>query len=642
MTGKAGLIVTTRALLDNGSQVNLVTPTIVHQLGEIHNKESSSFVGVGGNSLGQSEGEVWLTLHLRDGQKILDKFYVVKNITPYSPPANAHKWSALHNKLADEHFNKPGKIHVLLGVGMWIKVIKPGFIRSDNKLAHESKLGYIVLQGSESAQRDCTFIGSVLKTERHNQLMDQIKKLWEIEEVPTKKKRTREEDQCEEVFRTQHKRDKSGRYIVRMPFNSKIKELGKSKRMAMQQFFAMENRMRKNKEFADKYRLFMSEYEALGHMEEIWEREEEGYYTPHHGVLSAAKFRVFSKKTTSNISLNEAQLAGEKLQNDLFTILINFRRFRFGITADIEKMYRQVLIHHDDQKYQKILWRSNYGDPIKVYRLKTVTYGQACAPHCAIRALMQCAADNEVTYPKGASIVKECFYVDDLLTGADTTQEAHAIKHEITELLKQGGFNITKWKTNSEAFESVELKDPENQTVLGLYWNLKKDIFFYNLREEKGKPEKPWTKRKILSRVSQLYDPNGYLGPVIMQGKIIIQELWKDQLEWDEEVKGKIKDSWDSFNNDLKNLHVISINRRIGTGNGSTMQIHGFCDASEKGYGAVIYSRVKEKGKYQVELIASKSRVAPVKVITIPRLELCAANLLVNLLEVVVPTLTSE
>lgn len=158
-----------------------------------------------------------------------------------------------------------------------------------------------------------------------------IQKLWEIENVPTEKKRTIEEELCEEAFLKGHSRDKFGRYTVRMPFNEQIKNLGKSKRMAMHQFFAMENRMKKHKEFATQYKTFMSEYEALAHMEPVWDNGETGYYTPHHGVQSSSKFRVVfnaSAKTGSGISLNETQLVGEKLQQDLIMILMKTIQIR--------------------------------------------------------------------------------------------------------------------------------------------------------------------------------------------------------------------------------------------------------------------------------------------------------------------------
>lgn len=156
--------------------------------------------------------------------------------------------------------------------------------------------------------------------------------------------------------------------------------------------------MKRNAEFATKYRAFMSEYETLGHMTQVRDVQEDGYYTPHHGVLSSNKFRVVfnaSAKTTTGVSLNETQLVGEKLQQDLFVVLMNFRQYKYGITADIEKMYRQILIHPDDRKYQKILWRENEQEPIRTFQLNTVTYGHACAPHCAVRTLVQCARDNE-------------------------------------------------------------------------------------------------------------------------------------------------------------------------------------------------------------------------------------------------------
>lgn len=330
-------------------------------------------------------GEIMLTIQLRNGKLITNKFYVVKNITNYCPRSISTNWDTMKHLLADENYNKPGKVQALLGVGIWIQVIESGVIRSANKqaVAHKTKLGYVILENEENSFIDTNpFIGSINKGVSMKQLMSQIQKLWEIEEIPTIKKRSKEEELCEQVFVKTHTRNKHGRYIVRMPLTDKIKTLGKSKNIALKQFFGMERRMKRDDGFASKYRNFMSEYETLGHMEEIWEDRESGYYIPHHGVITAEKFRVVfngSMKTTSGISLNETQLVGEKLQQDLFITLMNFRKYKYGITADIEKMYRQVLIHESDRQYQKILWRPNEKTPVKVYKLKTVTYGQA--PH---------------------------------------------------------------------------------------------------------------------------------------------------------------------------------------------------------------------------------------------------------------------
>lgn len=173
--------------------------------------------------------------------------------------------------------------------------------------------------------------------------------------------------------------------------------------------------------------------------------------------------------------------------------------------------------------------------------------------------------------------------------------------------------------------------------MLGLCWDLEEDTLFFKLREFENE-KTVWTKRKILSRIGKLYDPNGYLGPIIIRGKMIIQDLWKNQLDWDEKITGHIELEWEKFNDDLQMVQNIFINRWIGTQEGDRVQLHGFCDASEKGYGAVIYSRVRENAKYRTEIMISKSRVAPLKATTIPRLELCAAELLAKLMETVAPT----
>lgn len=628
--------------------MNLVTTSIIQQLQGKFHPDETTFIGVGGNSLGASLGSTQLEIQLRDGRCLVSKFHVVRNITNYCPSEASNCWEQLRGKLADEQYQRPGKIHLLLGVGCWIKIIQSEIIKSKDghSLAHKTKLGYIILADhTDPYQVEQPYIGAVNRGASYQNLMKSIQKLWEVEEVPFTLKRSKEEERCEQIFTSQHTRDKFGRYIVKIPFSEEIHRLGKTKQIALQQFLSMERKMRKNDEFASKYRLFMSEYQALGHMEQHWDNTESGYYTPHHGVLSATKFRVVfnaSAKSTTGVTLNDAQLVGERLQRDLVDILMSFRQFKYGITADIEKMYRQIWVHKDHQQYQKIFWRENEKEPLKVYKLKTVTYGHASAPHNAIRTLVQCAIDHEDQFPMGARLVRENFYVDDLLTGADSQEEVSYIKKELTNLLKLGGFPITKWKTNGQFQESIEFTDlEEEQSVLGLCWNLATDKLFFKLREQEAE-DIIWTKRRILSKIGKMYDPNGYLGPVIIRGKMIIQELWRNAMNWDDEIKGDLKIKWKHFNNDLKNLKLISVNRWLGTATRDKIQIHGFCDASERGYGAVIYTRTRIGSSYQTEIVISKSKVAPLKVLTIPRLELCAANLLANLLQAILPNFQKD
>jgi hypothetical protein len=180
--------------------------------------------------------------------------------------------------------------------------------------------------------------------------------------------------------------------------------------------------------------------------------------------------------------LNDALLSGPTIQDDLFSILLRFRKHRFVFTADIEKMFRQVRIHDSQLKYQQILWRSNTSDPIQTYQLNTVTYGTTSAPYLAIKTLHQLATDEQHQHPHASEVVKKDFYVDDVITGCNTIKEAHLLQQDLMELLIKGGFVLHKWCANdSRLLENMPIgkremhfQIEENDIVktLGVVWNL--------------------------------------------------------------------------------------------------------------------------------------------------------------------------
>ncbi|XP_039949942.1 uncharacterized protein LOC120767769 [Bactrocera tryoni] len=206
------------------------------------------------------------------------------------------------------------------------------------------------------------------------------------------------ENECEQIFDTTHNRTPDGRYVVQLPLRRKSTELGDSYTLALQQFHRLERRI----VLRENYISFMREYAALDHMEIVQPpyNHSNCYYIPHHAVT--AKFRVVfnaSAPTSTRISLNDVQLVGPTLQDSLSIILLRFRRYRVAITADIEKMFRQVLVAPRHRHYQRIIWRESPADDIRVHRLKTITYGMACSPYNAVRTLQQCAYDNSAVVP---------------------------------------------------------------------------------------------------------------------------------------------------------------------------------------------------------------------------------------------------
>lgn len=200
MTNLKGIEGRFRALCDNGSQVNLITQAASQALGLKPEKHQTQLVGIGGRSLGSSVGEVMVAIKLRDKTQLKDIFYIVKEITTYAPNVPRNKfWSMLDGPLADEHYNQPGKIDALLGAGIWIRIIQQRIIRepTNQGIAQQTKIGYVLFENRKDPyQGETPYIGAISKGSSIQRLHDLIQQLWETEEIPQTKLRTKEENEC--------------------------------------------------------------------------------------------------------------------------------------------------------------------------------------------------------------------------------------------------------------------------------------------------------------------------------------------------------------------------------------------------------------------------------------------------------------
>lgn len=249
-------------------------------------------------------------------------------------------------QLADPHFNISRPIDMLLGAGIFWKLVKSKSVQLKNsKLSLQaSQLGWLVSGEVRNKPENSSI--SCLNT---CELGAQVTKFWETEEV-SRKMVSEPELFCENHFVENHTRDSDGRFIVKIPFRENFRELGYSREFALRRFLKLEKRLMSDKFLRHEYVKFMSDYEKMNHMNEISEsdnEEELTYYIPHHPVVRESscttKLRVVfdaSMKTTCGLSLNDVQYAGPTIQNELFTIILQFRLFEFVVTADISKMYR--------------------------------------------------------------------------------------------------------------------------------------------------------------------------------------------------------------------------------------------------------------------------------------------------------------
>lgn len=342
-------------------------------------------------------------------------------------------------------------------------------------------------------------------------------------------------------------------------------------------------------------------------------------------------------------------MVGPVIQDSLFAILLRFRKHKYVLSSDVTKMYRQVFVQSDQRNLQRIVWRENSSDQLHHYSLNTVTYGTAAASFLAIRSLQQLGHDSADQYPRTSSIIMNDFYVDDLLTGANSVEEAISIREEITKILEWGCFELRKWVSNEpQILEGISntsqstilhLGENENTKTLGLVWLPKCDSVSYNINVNTSLTTV--TKRSILSSIAKIYDPLGLLAASLIIPKIILQQLWQYKLSWDESIPIDLHTQWLRFQNEMNNLRKIKISRHVLISDAITVEIHGYCDSSETAYGACAYMRSTDiAGNICVRLLCAKSKVAPVKIVSIPRLELCGALLLARLVSKIESALT--
>ncbi|XP_025831267.1 uncharacterized protein LOC112904716 [Agrilus planipennis] len=653
-----------RVLLDVGSQSNFITNSTCLRLGLKRTKCSLTVGGIG-ETTSNIQHKVNLKFRSCVGNYSSEiTCFVLDNITDQLPlaPFNIKELRIPENiRLADSKCNVPSKIDILIGAGLFWNLLCVGQYKlgANKPTLQKTQLGWVL--GGEITHMNiqnnsrCHFLTHCSTVNSSNQLDNQLTRFWELDEFKCRASNySPEEQHCEEHFINTHTRDRDGRFVVSIPYKREPNELGESKTLALKRFYSIERKLERNDSLKNEYVKFMEEYESLGHMTKVADSEVNGptFYLPHHAVIKQSsittKVRVVfdgSAKSDSGISLNDIQCTGPTIQNDIHTILLRFRQHAFVVTADIAKMYRQVLVNQSQRNLQLILWRKDKYQPVNIYRLNTVTYGTACASFLSTRCLKQLAIENRETYKNASQVIENDFYVDDLLTGCESIEQASELVQDVSKILSAAGFELRQWNSNSKQIISnisvsreqyiqntIKLKDHSENKTLGILWNPERDSFQYDINNYNFSDQV--TKRSILSATAQIFDPLGLLAPIVIIAKLIIQDLWQSKLSWDESIPLHLNTRWLRFKDQLPDIREISIPRWVTVTNANSIELHGFSDASEKAYGACIYVRSKDSlGNYSVSLLCAKSRVAPLKNISLPRLELCGAVVLAQLMQ---------
>ncbi|XP_055941843.1 uncharacterized protein LOC129971891 [Argiope bruennichi] len=634
-----------RALLDSGSMCNLMTSDFANALGLKKEKINVPISGISDTTLNVKRKSTSTILNSDGSFTATLDFLAIPKITDLMPSTYIDLEGIEippYVQLADPEFFSPKKVDILIGAEIFLSILKENRFDINNSLILQETVFGHILSGTIQGKQESHHCGLISQIDNLDNL---LKKFWEVENIldtPTSK--NKEELECEENFMQTYRRDEQGKYIVNLPLKKNM-QLGNSIQTAKQRLDSLWKRLNNDPNFSNLYCNFMKEYEQLGHMQKLDSIENVKYVMPHHGVYKAdsstTKLRVVfdaSAASTSGVSLNNCLLKGGVVQDDLFSILLRFRKHKVAFTADVKKMYRQIWVNPEQCNFQCILWKTRSSEEPSFYKLLTVTYGTKSAPYLATRVLNQLAIDEQHKFPLASAVTLKDFYVDDVLSGADDVSTAIKLQQELISFLKAGGMDLHKWCANNEMLlESVpsedqgyQFGDSDKNTIktLGLKWNPKEDCFGFNATPSTSIP----TKRTVLADIAKLFDPLGLLGPVTVKAKIFLQRLWLHKIEWDQVLPHQEKHEWEIFRYCLGDITKMQIPRCILTDSIKEVELHGFADASKDAYGAVIYLRcVTILNHVKVSLLCSKSKVAPIKVMTIPRLELCAAELLAKL-----------
>ncbi|XP_055589857.1 uncharacterized protein LOC129742036 [Uranotaenia lowii] len=647
-----------RALLDSGSESNFLSERMNQLLQVPRQKVEISILGIGqtGTRVRQKVNAI-VRSRTTDFKRTMS-FLVLPKVTVNLPTANVNTqgWNFPEGiELADPTFCFSSSVDVVLGIEAFFDFFSTGRKLSlgDNLPSlNESVFGWVISGGNSNPSQPLRINCNVSTTENLDAL---ISRFWSSEEIEFPNNYSPEESRCEEMFCKTIVREPGGRYCVGLPKDeSKLKTLGESREIALRRLYATERRLARDEELHKQYAMFMREYEEMGHMKKVETHAAvKRCYLPHHPVIKSSstttKLRVVfdaSCKTASGISLNDTLLVGPVVQQDLRSIILRSRTRQFMLVSDIEKMFRQINILSEDKPLQSILWRESPLEEVSTYELNTVTYGTKPAPFLATRTLQWLAEDEQHTYPLAAKALREDTYMDDVISGADTVEEATILRKQLVDLTACGGFRLRKHASNClEALVGLSdddlairiekgiILDPDpSVNTLGLTWLPITDELRFRFEIPAIESNDILTKRRVLSIIATLFDPLGLIGATIVKAKIFMQLLWtlknnQDEcLGWDEPLPSTVGEEWKWFHSQLPLLNQLRINRCVIIPNAVNVEIHCFSDASQKAYGTCLYLRsTNAEGQTLTRILTSKSRVSPLRCQSIPRLELAGA-----------------
>ncbi|XP_053947719.1 uncharacterized protein LOC128856441 [Anastrepha ludens] len=623
----SGHSVMSRIIMDNGSQRTYIS----EKLAEVLKLPTCGFENVQIIAFGDKKAKkatqlksVEISLRSRYNDKVQKiKAIVVPTICANILPLPKFKNKQFRNikiELADG-------INVLIGQDYyWI--FNYGEIErlQENLVAIKTFFGWTI-QGSCGEKCNTVACNCVESVEESSEKYFDIEKFWSLESIGIKSCQLQQSNPLEgTVFKIS---EVNGRYVVCLPWKNLNEKLNSNKEIAEQRLYSLTNKLLRANNKLIEYDIALRDLIQNGIAEQVNDSNSEiVYYMPHKPVYRddkiTTKTRIVFDASSSEpgvLSLNDHLNAGDNLVADLLKTLLRFRSHKIAITADIEKAFLQIEVAENDRDALRFLWYERTPvckirlPKIVEYHMTRVTFGVTSSPFLLAATLRHHLNSSQQEYGVICDKLKQCFYVDDLVISERSLEEAKLMYLKSKEIMAKARFNLRKWNTNdpelSAFFLTYNNEQAISQKVLDINWTTANDEISVSIESisEYLMNLRP-TKRNVMKAMAKIYDPLGMLGPFTVRIKLILQNIWKENLEWDEALSGDNMNDFQHWQEEIKALHNFNMRRCLATESDSQYEVHIFADASPKAYGAVAYVRqLTAAGIITTNFICSKNRI---------------------------------
>ena len=630
-------------LLDSGSEVNIISRKMANQLGLKGEPFVIDTIGVGAVSTQQFTEKVQLFIEDIMGRETYIEAIILNKACGNALPIPSDVIEKISEKFhvnPRSLFTSGGEIDLLLGMSVPQLHKQSGMQIDDGLCLIETRFGPCVT-GKSNTFPNGNYESSLLNV-NYIQIKEEVD-MWRFleaeiagvnKECPCQKK-SDEEVKYEQVMDNAWSRDEAGRFQVKLPWKIDPNTLPNNKSQALQRDVNLRTQLAKNSKVKELFSEQIQEMIKIGVIRKV-EDDYPRRYLPMLAVTKmdreTTKVRICldAKTKFQRSSLNDALLKGKLEMPDILQVVTKFRVGKFAMVGDIQKMFWQIRLHPDDQKYHGVIWNED------TYVFTRVCFGDKASPPIAEESMIKMAHIGKDTHPEASKTLINRRYMDDIVESGNNGYKLQQKSEEIDKLLGEFGFNIKKWYSNIGKLENMST----SKLVLGCKWIFEEDTLSIKIPKEKFDIV---TKRTVLSRIAEIWDPLGMSIGVLISARLIFQSIVRLKLEWDEPVKDTdLLQKWKSIQQNISKCNELLVKRNIWlpqemSKNGERIEMKcsmvGFCDGSSVANGCVLYLRFynEDESIIDIRFVAAKGKLSPIKGITIPRNELCGALLLARL-----------